>query len=405
MSALISTDAVSRMNMKNTWLHRWIYLLAVSFMFAAVLLRSILIFQKSHQLGEIFFLLLAWLLSFWGNTMLSRRFPWASVLLIALEILFILSLLLVTHSVHSDFFAFLFAITGMQVMQQYTPKETVVAIGLSALLTFFSLIQPIGVLQALALTLAYTALSVFLAAYIGSTRRTWVIQERQHALTGQLVEANHKLEIYTHNAQRLATSRERQRLARELHDSVTQTIFSMNLAAQSARLLLNRDHQQVTAQLDRLDYLAKSALSEMQVLISQLAPETRSGSFLDALQQHLADRQRLDGLSASLEVDGNQPLNPAEEASLFRIAQEALNNIVKHARTTKAVLRLHLAEPFWMEVEDSGAGFDPTLAKGGGRMGLAGMRERAAEIGWIFDVESSHGRGTCIRVRKGGNVI
>lgn len=401
MSASSSTNSFSRMNMKNTWLRRWIYLLAAGFMFAAVLLRSILIFQVSPLLGVILIVLLAWLLIFLGSTLLARRYPWASALLIGLEILFILSLLLLTHSVHSDFFAFLFAITGMQVMQQYTPRGTAVVIGFSALLTFFSLLQPIGDLQALALTLAYTALSVFLAVYIGSTRRAWVIQERQHALTGELLEANHKLESYTHNAQRLATSRERQRLARELHDSVTQTIFSMNLAAQSARLLLNRDHQQVAAQLDRLDYLAESALSEMQVLISQLAPETRSGSFLDALQQHLADRQRLDGLSASLEVEGNQPLNPAEEASLFRIAQEALNNIVKHARTTTAVLRLHLAEPFWMEVEDRGAGFDPQRAKGGGRVGLAGMRERAAEIGWIFEAESTPGRGTCIRVKKG----
>jgi signal transduction histidine kinase len=405
MSASPFTNSVPRMNMKNTWLRRWIYLLAAGFMFAAVLLRSILIFQVSPLLGVILIVLLAWLLIFLGSTLLARRYPWASALLIGLEILLILSLLLLTHSIHSDFFAFLFAISGMQVMQQFTPKETAVVIGLSGLMTFLSLLQPIGALQALALTLAYTALSVFLAAYIGSTRRALGIQEQQQALTGELIEANHKLERYAQNAQRLATSRERQRLARELHDSVTQTIFSMTLVTQSARLLLDRDRQQVTAQLDRLDDLAQSALSEMQVLISHLAAETRSGSFLDALQGHLADRQRFDNLSVSLEVEGEALLTPAEEASLYRIAQEGLNNVVKHARTTTAVLRLHLAEPFWMEVEDRGAGFDPQRAIGGERMGLAGMRERAAEIGWIFMAESTPGQGTRIRVQKGAKGI
>jgi signal transduction histidine kinase len=118
------------------------------------------------------------------------------------------------------------------------------------------------------------------------------------------------------------------------------------------------------------------------------------------LKQHLADRQRLDGLSVSLEAEGGQPLNPAEAASLFRIAQEALNNIVKHAGVPQAVLRLHLTDPFWMEIEDRGAGFDPQQAGGGGRVGLAGMHERAAEIGWNLRVESAPGAGTRIRVEK-----
>jgi signal transduction histidine kinase len=210
------------------------------------------------------------------------------------------------------------------------------------------------------------------------------------------------LEHYSQKVEQLAAGRERQRLARELHDSVTQTIFSMTLTTQSALLLLDRDRQQVAAQLDRLDQLAQGALSEMQLLISELAPEARAGGgFLATLQQHLADRQRLDDLSVRLEVEGSQLLNPAEEASLFRIAQEALNNIIKHGQTSEAVLRLHLGDPFSMEIEDRGAGFDPQQAGGSGRVGLAGMRERAIEIGWALEIESTPGYGTRVRVQKG----
>jgi signal transduction histidine kinase len=401
MPASPSPHPAQRINTKNTWLYRWIYPIVTGFMFAAVFLRAVLIFQGSPLLGKIIVLLLTFPVIFLGNALLKRRYPWASVLLVGLEMLVTLSLILITSSVHSDFFAFLFVMVGMQVMQQSTPKLTAIVVGLAALLIFFSLLPPVGGFQALALTIVYTCDSIFLVAYIGSVRRMVNIQEQQQSLAEELIEANRKLEHSSQTAQYLATNRERQRLARELHDSVTQTIFSMTLASKSALLLMDRDRQQVGVQLDRLDSLAQSALSEMQVLISHLSPGVQSGRFQDTLQMHLTERERRDGLSVRLEVSGNGPLTSTEEASLFRIAQEALNNVVKHGQTTTAVLRLHLTEPLWMEVEDHGAGFDPQQAKGGGRVGLAGMRERAAEIGWTFEVASSLGQGTRVRVQKG----
>jgi two-component system sensor histidine kinase DegS len=143
-------------------------------------------------------------------------------------------------------------------------------------------------------------------------------------------------------------------------------------------------------------------MSEMQELISHLAPQAVSGGGLvKALHHHLEERQRIHNLEVKLDVDGNESLAPVEESGLFRIAQEALNNIVKHAGVTQATIRLHLAEPVWMEVEDQGAGFDLQQIPGG-RMGLAGMRERAAEIGWCLQVESKPEAGTRIRVQRSG---
>ncbi len=389
------------MNIQYSWLYRWIYYLAASLMYVAVLLRSIIGFQDSPQVSIVLMLVISWGLIFLGSELLTRHHPWVSIIFAGLELLIILSLLLISHSIRSDLFAFLFAVTGMQVMQRHSPRVTAIVIGLSALMTFFSLFQLFGILQAIALTMVYTALGIFLAAYVWATRQSQAIQEHQQALAGELQDVNKKLDIYSHQAQQLAANRERQRLARELHDSVTQTIFSMTLAVQTARMSMQRDRQQVATQLDRLDHLSRNALTEMQALISQLTPEDRSGGFAEVLQQHLAERERLENLSVKLVVEGDQTLNSVEQSSLYRIAQEALNNIVKHSRVSSAVLRLHLTDPLWMEIEDLGVGFDPEYITADGKIGLAGMRERAAEIGWKIEMQSIPGQGTIIRVRKG----
>jgi signal transduction histidine kinase len=401
MSESSLTNAHVDMNTSNPWLHRWIYFLTIGLMYSAIWLRSVIGFAGSPDLGLILLLLFILPLIFLGSTRLAHTHPQVSLALIVLEMITISTLLLLTHSIRSDLFAFLFAVTGMQIMQEHTSTVTAAVIGLSAIITFLSLFQIFGVLQAMALTMVYTALSVFLAVYIWSTRQARTIQAKQLDLTAQLQEANHKLEIYARKAQELATTRERQRLARELHDSVTQTIFSMTLATQTARMLMKRDPPQVAGQLTRVDDLCRSALLEMETLVSQLTPEELPASFLEVLRQHLAERQRLDNLAVSLAVEGSPSLSLAEESSLLRIAQEALNNIVKHAGTTNAALRLHFTEPPYMEIEDHGVGFDQKTIRDSGKIGLAGMGERAAEIGWKLVIENSPGQGCLVRVQKG----
>jgi signal transduction histidine kinase len=385
-------------NLFNTWIHRWIYYLSAGLMLAACALRSVLVYQNSSLLGLVLILLIAWLLLFIGGTLLSRRLPRYSIVFISLGSILVLTLLLITHS---DFFAFLFTILAMQAMQHYPPRLVGILIGISTILTFLALVQPSGAFQAMALAVVFGAVSVFMGVYIWSTRRARAVEEEQRVLLEELQEANRKLETYSQQKQQLAVGRERQRLARELHDSVTQTIFSMTLTTQSALLLLERDRQQVASQLDRLQKLAQSTLAEMQVLISRLAPESLAGvGFIPAIQQDLEERRQLENLAVVLEVEGDQPFSPTEEAGLFRIAQEALNNIVKHAHVSEAVLRLHLANPFWMEIEDHGTGFVSEQSHAPGRLGLNSMCERATEMGWNLKVDTSPGKGTRIRVEK-----
>jgi signal transduction histidine kinase len=210
---------------------------------------------------------------------------------------------------------------------------------------------------------------------------------------------------YAHQVQKAerAHGQNQRRLARELHDSVTQTVFSMNLTVQSARLLLAKDPGRAEAQLRRLEELASSAMAEIQALVSQLHPlPTAQEGLKAALRQLAAERQVRDGVQVALDVDGERALPEAVAAGLYRIVQEALTNVVKHAGTCEATVRLNLGgDCSFLEVEDHGLGFDPQALLGQqGHLGLAGMAERAQEIGWNLAVDSRPGLGTRIRVEE-----
>jgi signal transduction histidine kinase len=202
-------------------------------------------------------------------------------------------------------------------------------------------------------------------------------------------------------AQQVATLEERQRLARELHDSVTQTIFSMTLTSEAARILLHRDPARVAAQLEHLQQLAQEALAEMRSLIYELRParEAEAG-LVPALRQHVVERQNRDGLTAALHVEGEKRLPPEYEAALFRIVQEALNNVVKHAQTDQAKVTLHMTgQAISLVIEDHGVGFDPaSVGSNTSRIGLTSMRERAETLGGAFTLESQPGAGARIKV-------
>jgi len=379
-------------------LPQWIFALAASFLFAAVSLRTLLVYRQSPELGQALGLLLAWLLLWVSEPAISRRWPRCFWIYLAVQTALVFVLL--TFPGAPDFYGTLLAILSMQVMSRLNPRIGALWIGLCALIMAPLLARTYRA-QAIALTLIHTGFNTFLGSYTLAIRRSQAARARNQVLAQELQEGNQELQAYSAQLEGMAVARERNRLARELHDSVTQTVFSMNLTTQSASLLYVRDPPQVGAQLERLSQLAKSALSEIQLLISELPPEGAvGGGLVSALRRHLAGGRLPESLSVSVEVDGAEPLPPAEEKGLFGIAQEALNNIVKHAQASHAQVHLHLAEPFWMEIEDQGQGFDLQRAQNGNRVGLVYMRERAAEMGWELQIITSPRAGTRIRVEK-----
>jgi len=301
----------------------------------------------------------------------------------------------------SDYFSALFPVLSMQVIQHFRLRVGVIWIGSFTLVIVALLAGTYGLSQAIVLAAIYTVVNVFLAFYTLTSQRAQEARSRNQALALELQTANQQLEALSAQLQQLVVVRERQHLARDLHDSVTQTIFSMTLTTQSALLLLDRDADRVEKRLERLKQLAKAAISEMQVLITELRPvKFTEGGLVAALRQHIAERQLPETLVIALEVDGSGVLTSVEEQNLFRIAQEAVNNIVKHSFASQAYIRLHLAEPFWMEITDQGQGFDLHAARSAGHIGLGSMEERAADIGWNFQILTSPTAGTRVRVQK-----
>ena len=200
-------------------------------------------------------------------------------------------------------------------------------------------------------------------------------------------------------AAELAANRERAHLAQELHDSVTQALFSMTLTAGAARMLLERDAPGVGAKLDELSALARDAMAEMRSLIFELRPGSLAEEgFVPSLEKHLAAIQGRTGLVIRLDVDPDLRRLPVSiEDALYRIAQEAIHNVVKHASAREVRLQIaRRSTGVRMEIRDDGAGFDPRSPSDG--LGLAGMTARAERLGGSATVESTPGSGTVVTV-------
>jgi signal transduction histidine kinase len=281
---------------------RWIFTMTVAFLYVASVLRSLLEFDGQRRLLALA-LLAVWLVLLLTEPALSRRWRPCFAVFVALQAVVVGVLLSLSDA--SDFFAILLAIPSMQAMERWQVRQAAVLIGLFAVLVGLSLTNEYGAVQAVTFAAIYTGVNVFLASYALAAKRATEARVRNEGLADDLRDANRRLADYAERAERLAGARERQRLARDLHNSVTQTLFSMTLTAQSALLLLQRSPQQVAVQLDQIDRLAHSAMSEMDTLSAELPPSPPADGGLPAgLRRHLTERERQDGLSVALEVDG-----------------------------------------------------------------------------------------------------
>ena len=203
-------------------------------------------------------------------------------------------------------------------------------------------------------------------------------------------------------ASRVAVVEERQRLARELHDSVTQALYGTTLYAEAAtRQLANGQMALVDEHLRELRDTAQEALREMRLLIFELRPSVLEGEGLvPALRARLEAVEERAGLTVAFRVEGDGIIVPAPvEEGLYRIAQEALNNALKHACARRVEVSLELApDRAVLEIVDDGCGFEPSTAVEGGGLGLDGMIERAEKMGGELILDSAPDAGTRVRV-------
>jgi signal transduction histidine kinase len=204
-------------------------------------------------------------------------------------------------------------------------------------------------------------------------------------------------------ARRLAVVEERQRLARDLHDSVTQALYGMTLYSEAAAAQLSRDNlAKVIEYVRLLQDTAYEALAEMRLLIYELRPPVlEEEGLVAALETRLQAVEGRAGLKTTFEVDLVDPLPGDIEAGLYWIAKEALNNTLKHAQARSVAVRLDQKPRgglVSLQIEDDGVGFEPATVLKSGGLGLPAMRERAEALGGKLSIDSRPGEGTRLLV-------
>jgi signal transduction histidine kinase len=210
----------------------------------------------------------------------------------------------------------------------------------------------------------------------------------------------------------LSITRERNRLARELHDAVAQKLFALRLTSQAAADLLARDPERARAELDQVAVLAREAAEELRSVVVELRPaELEEDGLATTLRKHVEVLDRVNqtagGPRVRFEGADVKALSPAAEEVLLRVAQEALHNALRHADASTITVRLAEHCPAGtgacggalLEVADDGTGFDPSAVRRAGRsLGLVSMRDRAKSVRGRLDVISGPGQGTTIRL-------
>jgi signal transduction histidine kinase len=201
---------------------------------------------------------------------------------------------------------------------------------------------------------------------------------------------------------RLAVLEERSRVARDLHDSVSQSLYSVTLFSEAARRhLVARNAAAAEQSLDQLIGASRQALKEMRLMVYELRPpELENRGLIGAMRQRLSSVEERAGIEALIEAPASLVLPEDLEPELYSLAQEALNNALRHgnARSVKLALQ-HVGEAIQLEVRDDGVGFDPGTLQTTGGMGIRGMEERAHALGGRLLVESAPGEGTLVRVQ------
>jgi len=224
-----------------------------------------------------------------------------------------------------------------------------------------------------------------------------IVEQRTDELM-QIQETLHQSELDK------AIAEERSRLARDLHDSVTQSLHSSTLMAEAGqRLASSGDIERAKGYLIRLGDISQQALKEMRLLVYELRPlALREVGLVGALHQRLDAVERRSGVEVQLSIEEELELPAGVEEQLFRIAMEALNNTLKHANPTKVTVALRKEETHQMpcielSISDDGKGFDPDAKDTEGGLGLVSMKERIEKLGGELTILSTPGKGTQVK--------
>lgn len=203
----------------------------------------------------------------------------------------------------------------------------------------------------------------------------------------------------------LTIAEERSRLAHELHDAVSQKLFSLRLTAQAAATLVDRDPARAKGELQQVAALAAEAADELRAAVVELRPTALDEDGLVAtLRTHIQVLDRAHSARVTFSSRGVRALPAAQEEAMLRVAQEALHNALRHSGAARVDVTLEKRGPgAVLRITDDGSGFEPTAIRSAGRhLGLVSMRDRASGVGGTLTVESAPGKGTTIEMEVPG---
>jgi signal transduction histidine kinase len=311
-------------------------------------------------------------------------------LYLVVQMLIVTGLCLVARS--GDPFNFPFYILSVQAMLVLQPRTALGWITLFYLIGCLTVLFRDGGISPVYL-LFYLAAYIFVAVFGYTLRQVEIARRQNEALLAELGIAQQQL-------QALAVSEERNRLARELHDSTKQQAFALSGQLAAARALIGRDPAAAERHLQQAEQLADTLRQELAALILDLRPPALEQQELGAaLGQYVVDWSQQQRSTATVQVEGSpRPLPALVESTLYRIAQEALANVARHSRAQTVDLRLtYASDRVTLTIADDGGGFDPQQPKPG--VGLHSMRERASALPQgVLTVASAPGAGTRITV-------
>ena len=327
----------------------------------------------------------------------SRWRPGIHVFLVV-QSLVVIALLLTTP--RFDFYAMLFLVLCLVAGTSLPARASAVWLAVICVVCVLALTAAFGG-PAAGYAPSYIAAGLVIGLYGRATRNAEIARARSEHLRAELEAANRRLHAYAERAEEAAAEQERAHLARDLHDAATQTVFSMNLTAEAARIALAENPEKVRGLIDRLQQLARDALAEMRTLVRELRPSSVvDEGLVNSLQRLAALRERRDGMRVTLAVRGQEEGAVEVKETIFRTAREALNNAAKHAGVTECGLEVCFQpRVITLRVQDAGRGFDPAAARSPESYGLLAMRERVEAVGGSLEVGSSPGAGTRIEAR------
>lgn len=299
-----------------------------------------------------------------------------------------------------DFFALLFLPLGGQAMFIFSRKTALIWIAIFGVAIIIGQTIQFGWPGGLSFTFLYLAGLFFVASFSNLMIRANEARIQSDRLLGELQQAHRQLQEYAGQAEELATAKERNRLARELHDSVAQTLYGLTLQAEAAARKLNAGQtEEVAGYLREIRDSSQQTLQETRLLIFELRPPIlESEGLASALRARLESVESRSGLKTQINLQEVGRLPGGIESGLYGISNEVLNNILKHAHASEVKVSLgKKAGKIVMDISDNGVGFDLDSAESHGGLGLNGMQERAEQINGDLQISSGE-NGTQVNV-------